>query len=127
MLLILSLGILGALLNVDDAHAQKHSEFDARLIKNDKGQPTFWVRPVISNGRIQDTKEWGVYGVLMCFKRDGKQKAERKDMTYDLVNTGEYRHVLSYSTNFRITDFSYEFFDATQPSSTYPSKESCFD
>lgn len=124
LLTVVGLGAT-AFVDVQEARAQRHTNFDARLTTDDRGRPIFRVRPHVSNGRMRDTSEWGIYGVLMCFRRNGRPIAERKDMTYDLVNDGEYRFTLAYSTDARITDFEYEFFDATQPPSTYPSKESC--
>jgi hypothetical protein len=124
-LLVLHFVLLLLFCGATEAQAQSHKKFSARIDANEREQPTFYVRPHVSDGLARDTQNWGVYGVLFCYRLNGQPRVERQDMTYKLVNGGEYTFTLAYSRDARISDFTYEFFDATQPAHTYPAKSSC--
>lgn len=77
--------------------------------------------------QAENKKKYKVYGVLICYTLNGEQKAARQDMTRQLVEKGKYTYTLSYSKNSSVGNISIEYFDATQPASTYPKKSSCYE
>lgn len=109
------------------AQSGRISGFKSLVSQKDNGWIVLEVTPESYRMyEAKNTKKWGVYGLLMCYKVNGVQKAERKDITPDIMEKGKYTHVMSYSPSARVTNIEVEHFDARMPPSSYPKKASCY-
>lgn len=113
-----------------ESKAQKIVQFSQyRIVKSEYGATKIQIRPHTRKGNSNSkyNSSFGVYGVLICYKVDGKQKAARQDMTYDLKNKGKYEFGLAYSKNSKVSGVSVQYFNMVDtPKNNWPQKSKCF-
>ena len=112
------------------SYSQKIIEFSQyTLIKDKLGKQTIEIKPHIkkSNSENKYNRLFGVYGVLICYSKNGEKKVKRQDMTNKLAKTGKFTSNLAYSSKDIIVINSVEYFNMKDiKEEEYPSKEKCF-
>ena len=96
------------------------SDFNFEVETNEYGSEILVVKP---NGETPCGHEISenssrVWGILICYYENGKQKVARQDMTYDIIANGFYDFYLGKN----ISNLKTEFFDASMDPETYPEK-----
>ena len=128
--LTLVLAITAIFAFTNSARAQKIIQWSQyKIFKNEYNATKLLLRPHTrrGNSNAKYNKNYGVYGVLICYKVNGKQKAAKQDMTYDLKNKGKYEFGLAYGSNARVSGVSVEYFNMLDtPKSNWPQKSKCF-
>ena len=114
----------------NESKAQKIVQFSQyRIYKNQYGATKLEIKPHTRKGNTDQkyNRSFGVYGALICYKVDGKQKAARQDMTYKLKNDGKYEVGLAYGSKSKVSGVSVEYFNMLDtPRSSWPEKSKCF-
>lgn len=114
----------------NESKAQKIVQFSQyRIYKNQYGATKLEIKPHTRKGNTDQkyNRSFGVYGALICYKVDGKQKAARQDMTYKLKNDGKYEFGLAYGSKSKVSGVSVEYFNMLDtPRSSWPEKSKCF-
>lgn len=114
----------------NEIKAQKIVRFSQyRIYKNQYGATKLEIKPHTRKGNSNSkyNSSYGVYGVLICYKVNGNQKAARQDMTYDLKNKGKYEFGLAYGDNARVSGVSVQYFNMIDtPKNQWPEKNKCF-
>ncbi|NBC58652.1 MAG: hypothetical protein GVY05_10280 [Bacteroidetes bacterium] len=109
--------------------AQKIVEFSQyKIVENEYGNKYLEIQPHsrVSPSDPKYNRNTGVYGVLICYEVNGKQKAARQDMTYKLANKGKYSFYLCGSSS-RLGNVSVEYFNLKDlPKNQWPEKSKCF-
>ena len=115
------------------ATAQKINSFSQyRIYKDQYGNTKLKIRPhskTTNVGRNESKYQsnYGVYGVLICYRVDGKKMAKRQDMTRDLKTQGYYETTLGYGKNTKVSAVRVTYFNMVDmPNSRWPKKSQCY-
>ena len=109
--------------------AQYATSFEYTLGYNEYKNFRLFVKPIAFDmSRTPETQTSGVYGVRICYTLKGEKKAYRGDITRKIVQDGVYTFSFSAAsiTEDDISNLSVEFFMATDPRDTWPSKDDCY-
>lgn len=113
-----------------EAKAQKIVQFSQyKIYKNEYGATKIKITPHTRKGNTDSKYDssFSVYGVLICYTVDGKQKSARQDMTYDLKNKGYYEFGLAYGSKSKVGSVSVTYFNMLDtPKSSWPKKDDCY-
>tara|TARA_R110002124_G_scaffold208117_1_gene374574 strand:- start:43 stop:435 length:393 start_codon:yes stop_codon:yes gene_type:complete len=129
MKIILNLVLVSMFLNIQLTKAQAITNVKTLLEENEYGNARLIVTPnTYDMTAKKPTKTSGVYGLLVCYKYKGVQKALHQDLTYDFAKNGKDELFLGMSaTKANIVIGNVLFYRRDLMSSKeYPKKTDCF-
>lgn len=122
---VLLLCVLSLIVTISAEAQSKITGFEA-LLTEKNGTQYIEVTPNTFDGNSREPtdKMWKVHGLLVCFKYNGVQKAERLDITYDVRKEGKYS--LYLGTASKVSDIRWQTFDMLMDEAYWPEKKACF-
>jgi hypothetical protein len=109
--------------------AQEITNVKTLLEENEFGNARLIVTPnTFDMNANKPTKSSGVYGLLVCYKYKGKQKAAHQDLTYDFAKKGKKVIFLGMSASKSNIIIGRTLFDRRDlmNKNEYPKKTDCF-